>query len=158
MVKSLREIGRGKVVVLGVGHALRADDAAGSAVAEALRARFPDRVFDGGQAPENFVGPVRRAKPDTIIVVDAADFGGRPGEVRVADAGEVTGDMTGTHAAPVSVFMTVLSEQTGAGVHLVAIQSKSNALGGVMCAEVAAAVTSVVTELETLLDGGTKDE
>ena len=108
-MNSLRAIGRGRVVVLGVGHALRGDDAAGSAVAQALRPRFADRVFDGGQAPENFVGPVRRAEPDTIIIVDAADFGGSPGEIRVAAADDVVGEMTGTYAAPISMLMTLLS-------------------------------------------------
>ena len=151
-MNSLREIGRGRVVVLGVGHVLRADDAAGPAVAQALRPRFADRVFDGGQAPENFVGPVRCSEPDTIIVVDAADFGGSPGEIKIAAAGEVVGEMTGTHAAPVSMLMTLLSEETGACTHLIAIQSKSTALGGAMCAEVGDAVRGVVAELESLLE------
>ena len=151
-MNSLRAIGRGRVVVLGVGHALRGDDAAGSAVAQALRPRFADRVFDGGQAPENFVGPVRRSEPDTIIIVDAADFGGSPGEIRVAAADDVVGEMTGTHAAPISMLMTLLSEETGACIHLIAIQSKSTSLGGVVCAEVAEAVRGVVAELESLLE------
>ncbi len=120
-------------------------------MAEALRSRFPDRVFDGGQAPEHFMGPVRRANPDTVLLIDAADFGGEPGEVRIAGRDDVGGLMMGTHAPPLSMFMRLLSEATGADVHLAAIQAASTALGGTMCPEVARAVTELAAELGELL-------
>ena len=142
----------GGVVVLGVGNSLKADDAAGPVVAETLRKRFPDRVFDTGQVPENFVGPVRRAAPDAIVLVDAADFGGEPGEVRVVSAADVRGLTIGTHATPLSMFMTTISEETGARAYLVAIQAKSTALGGTMCGEVSESVRRIVSELEGLLE------
>lgn len=157
-MEKLSSLGRGRVVVLGVGHALRADDAAGSAVAEVLRRGHPDLVFDCGQAPENFVGPARRCEPDTIVIVDAADFGGAPGETVLATADDVIGQMMGTHAAPLSVLMTLLSQETGADVRLLAIQPKSTELGGTMCHEVAEAVRRVADELEGLLGGGTTDD
>ena len=39
----------GTVVVVGIGNTLRADDGVGSLVAEKLRERHPDVVFDAGQ-------------------------------------------------------------------------------------------------------------
>ncbi|MFH1501762.1 MAG: hydrogenase 3 maturation endopeptidase HyCI [Candidatus Eisenbacteria bacterium] len=140
--------------MLGVGNALRADDGAGPAVAELLRPRFPDRVFDGGQAPENFTGPMRRADPDTVLIVDAADFGGEAGEIRVADADDVGGLMTGTHAPPLSMFMRLLSEDTGANVYLLAIQVESMELGGAMSPRVREAVEGLSSEMASLLEGG----
>jgi hydrogenase 3 maturation protease len=152
MTRELRDIVRGKVVVLGAGHALRADDAAGSVVAEELRPRFPGRVFDGGMAPENFAGPIRRAGPGTLLIVDAADFGGAPGEVRVAAPDEVVGLMMGTHAPPLSVLMSILAEDTGADVYLVAVQVVDTRLGGIMTPEVRSAVGKLVAELGRLMD------
>ena len=157
-MEGLIENARGRTVVLGVGHALRADDAVGSVVAQSLRPRHPDRVFDGGQAPENFLGPIRRAAPDVVVIVDAADFGASPGEVRVASADDVLGEMTATHAAPLSMLMKLLSQETGADVRLVAVQSKSTALGGTMCAEVAEAARRVASELEGLLEEGSPND
>jgi hydrogenase 3 maturation protease len=147
----VRGIARGRVVVVGVGNALKADDAVGPMLAETLRKRFPDRVFDAGQAPENYVGPIRRARPDTIILVDAADFGGAPGDVRLASGGDVGGLPLGTHAAPLSMFMHLAAAETGAAVHLVAVQAKSTALGGTMCEEVRAAVQRLASTLEGIL-------
>lgn len=150
-VDRFSDIARGRIVVLGVGNALKGDDAVGPAVAEALREVFPDRVFDGGQAPENFAAPVRRAHPDTILLVDAADFGGEPGEVRVASPEDVSGLMMGTHAPPLSVFMSILKEDTGADVYLVAIQTASTKLGDTMCSDVLRAVAELVLDLGKLM-------
>jgi len=137
-----------------VGHALKADDAAGPMLAEMLRRRFPDRVFDAGQVPENYLGPVRRAEPRTILIVDAADFGGSPGDVRLARSDDVRGLALGTHAAPLSMFMDVVARETGAGVHLIAIQVESTRLGGTMSEQVRAAVQRLAAELEEMLQRG----
>jgi hydrogenase 3 maturation protease len=154
----LSGIARGRVVVLGVGNTLKGDDGAGPAVAEALRRRFPERAFDVGQVPENFIGPIRRARPDTIILIDAADFGGTPGETRIASACEIQGLTLGTHALPLSVFMAAIADEIGAEVHLVAIQATTTALGGTMSAVVSAAVASLVQELERILECSPEQE
>ena len=151
-VLNLDGLAKGKVVVVGIGNTLRADDGAGSLVAERLRKRYPDVVFDAAQAPENYLAPIRRADPDVVVLIDAADFGGSPGEVRVATAEDVEGLMMGTHAAPLSMFMTVLGHETGANVRLVAIQVATTTLGAGMTREVADAVESLVSQLGELLD------
>jgi hydrogenase 3 maturation protease len=142
----------GKTVVVGIGNTLRADDGAGSLVAGRLAARYPDVVFDTAQAPENYLAPIRRTRPDAVVLVDAADFGGRPGEVRTVRAGDVVGLMMGTHAAPLSMFMTVLGQETGADVRLVAVQVASTELDGDLTPEVADAVETIAARLDDLLD------
>jgi len=148
---ALEGLTEGKVVVVGIGNTLRADDGAGSLVAERLRERYPDVVFDAAQAPENYLAPIRRAHPDAVVLVDAADFGGSPGEVRAATAEDVEGLMMGTHAAPLSMFMKVLGHETQADVRLVAVQAATTMLGADMTREVADAVDELVSQLEELL-------
>ena len=150
---SLDELAEGKVVVVGIGNTLRADDGAGSLVAERLRERHPDVVFDGAQAPENYLGPIRQAGPDVVVLVDAADFGGNPGEVRMAAAEDVEGLMMGTHAAPLSMFMRVLDHETGADVRLVAVQVATTTLGARVTSDVADTIDHLVLQLGDLLDG-----
>jgi hydrogenase 3 maturation protease len=150
-IEEVRNIARGRVVVVGVGNVLKADDAAGPVLAETLRKRFPDRVFDAGEVPENYLGPIRRARPDTILLVDAADFGGAPGDVRVSSGADVAGLPLGTHAAPLSMFMDLAAAETGASVYLVAVQAGSTALGSTMCGEVRAAVGRLASRLEEIL-------
>jgi hydrogenase 3 maturation protease len=155
-VLDLDGLAGGRMVVVGIGNTLKGDDGAGSVVARRLRERYPDVVFDAAQAPENYLAPVRRAEPDAVLLVDAADFGGRPGEVRTAVAGDVEGLMMGTHAAPLSMFMRVLAEETGADMRLVAVQVANTALGAEMTREVAEAVEELVSVLDELLDGRMK--
>jgi hydrogenase 3 maturation protease len=149
--EALTAAARGRVVVVGVGNALKADDAAGPVLAESLRRRFPGRVFDAGQAPESFLGPIRRARPDTILLVDAADFGGRPGDVQLVSKDDIGGLALSTHAAPLSMFMALAAAETGATVRLIAVQAKSTALGATMCGEVRAAVAALARGLAMVL-------
>lgn len=141
----------GRLIVVGIGNVLRADDGAGSHVARRLLRRHGDAVFDAAQAPENYVAPIRRAEPSLVVLVDAADFGGSPGEVRVAGAGDVEGLMMGTHAPPLSMFMRMLELETGADVRLVAVQVATTTLGAEMSPEVAASVDALVEELDRAL-------
>jgi hydrogenase maturation protease HycI len=148
----------GRLVVVGIGNALRADDAAGSMVAQRLMPRFPGLVFDAGQAPENFVAPVRRARPDVVLLVDAADFGGSAGEVRAAAAADVAGSMVGTHAAPLSMFMDVLERETGAKITLLAVQAARTALGAEPSPEVTDSVARLAKQLGRELYRRSSDE
>jgi hydrogenase 3 maturation protease len=155
-VLELDGLAAGSVVVVGIGNTLRGDDGAGSLLARRLRDKYPDVVFDAAQAPENYVAPIRRAAPAAVVLVDAADFGGTPGEVRTAVAEDVEGLMMGTHAAPLSMFMGVVAAETGADVRLVAVQVANTELGREMTREVADAVQELVSRLGELLEGRTK--
>ena len=59
----------------------------------------------------------------------------------------------GTHAAPLSMFMKVLGDETRADVRLVAVQVATTTLGEGLTREVADAVESLVSQLGELLDG-----
>ncbi|MCD4691130.1 hydrogenase maturation protease [bacterium] len=151
-LKLIEAVTRTPVLVLGAGNIMRADDAAGCIIAEQVAERFPRSVIDGGMVPENFVGPIRHARPGAVILVDAADFGANPGELYIAHESEVAGDMFGTHGAPLGLFMRALNEELGCDVILVAIQIESMDLDGEMTEPVKAAVDTVVAALGELLE------
>ncbi|MBN2303967.1 MAG: hydrogenase 3 maturation endopeptidase HyCI, partial [Anaerolineae bacterium] len=72
-----------RVALVGIGHELNGDDAAGLAVVRALLplAEGRDRVslIDAGPAPENCTGPLRAFAPDLVLLIDAAQMGEEPG-------------------------------------------------------------------------------
>ena len=148
----IQSIDRAPVLVLGAGNIMRSDDAAGCVVAERVAEPFPDSVIDGGLVPENFVGPIRRFAPGTVIIVDAADFGADPGALYIAHEHEVVGDMFGTHGAPLSLFMRALHEGMACDVILVAVQVESMELNVPMTERVESAVETIVTSLAELLE------
>ncbi len=108
--KLRRHFGRGWVIV-GIGNRMRGDDAAGSLVAEGLSEAGLPRVIDCQEAPENFLGKIRDLQPDGLLIVDAVEFGGDPGEVRLFDAAQFQTQAVSTHAAGI----TPLGQYLGAG-------------------------------------------
>lgn len=78
----------GGVVVIGVGNALRGDDAAGLAVAEAIRASAPDdvavRVCE--EEPSRLIDAFGDA--EVAFLVDAVSTGAPPGTVHRFDASD----------------------------------------------------------------------
>jgi hydrogenase 3 maturation protease len=141
------------VVVLGVGSELRSDDAAGLAVARAVALRrIPGIVgIPAGTAPENSTAELRALNPSHVIIVDAADMGEAPGEVRVIDAGSVGGASFATHGLPLSVLAGYLSSEIGCTVILVGIQAFSVDFGEKISSQVAAGVRMAAQALEDAL-------
>jgi hydrogenase 3 maturation protease len=165
--------GPARVAVVGIGHELRGDDAAGVAVARALQARLRDQrtrgkrpasralqpmvlVIDGGPAPENHTATLRRFAPDVVLLVDAAQMGVRPGTVRRLRQEAASGVTASTHTLPVSVLASYLVRELGCRVALLGIQPASNAIGDPISPPVANAVDQVTRRLLDLLSGGAR--
>lgn len=128
---------KGKVVVLGIGNALKSDDGAGSILAGRLIGKIPFIVYDASASPENYLGKIIRDQPQTIVLVDAADMGGKAGEFRVLDGQEVkTSNLFSTHNSSVALTIGYLQEHCKAGIVALLIQPKTIAFGDTLSAEV----------------------
>src|SRR5512138_1713340 len=96
-----------RVAVLGIGNELSGDDAVGVVIAGELRQRLDPRadcfVLDAATAPENFTGPLRRFRPDLVLLVDAAHLSGEPGTITWLDWQQTDGVSGSTHTLPPSV-------------------------------------------------------
>jgi hydrogenase 3 maturation protease len=106
--------------------------------------------MDGGHAPENATGQLRRFEPEIVLLVDAADMGEHPGTVRLIDLDEIEGMSASTHSLPLSMLANYLVLELGCTVNLLGIQPKSNEVGELISPEVAGAVREVV---DTIVEG-----
>jgi len=100
-------------VVFTVGNSLRGDDGAGPLLAELLEAEPAPgwAVVDGGDAPENCLHHVRALSPRRVLIVDAAQMGLAPGEIRLIDEDCVADQfLITTHAIPLSFLIQSLRE------------------------------------------------
>ncbi|MDR1048541.1 MAG: hydrogenase maturation protease, partial [Synergistaceae bacterium] len=102
---SIKLSGEGKLRVWGVGNVLLGDDAVGCKVAELLSERGMPGVVVCGTTPENYVATLRKAPPDTLLIVDAAHMGLAPGECRRFSVGELDAVMDSSHGIPLSVLL-----------------------------------------------------
>lgn len=137
-----KEIVKGqKIAVMGVGSELRSDDGAGMHFIGRLSALLQKDgvlLIAGSTVPENFTGVIRSFGPDKLFIVDAAYMGIAPGEIRVLEAGEISGMSFSTHMLPLSVMLNYLGLEMSCDVILIGIQPKSTEQGFEMCKEVAA--------------------
>ncbi|MCS7131657.1 MAG: hydrogenase maturation peptidase HycI [Hadesarchaea archaeon] len=148
----LRSVVQGseRVAIIGVGSDMRGDDAAGVEVARRLRQRVRSPrvvVLEAGVAPENFTSRIKKFRPSLVIIVDTADFGGRPGETILAQAKAITGLSVSTHAMPLSFFAEYLGEETNAKVVFLGVQPKRVDFGARMSREVKKAIGKLVDAL-----------
>ncbi len=115
-----------RVAVLGIGNELNGDDAAGVRVVRELAARLTATpgvlLIDGGVAPENYTGPLRRFQPDLVLEIDAAHLGEAPGTTRWVDWRDADGLSASTHTLPPSVLAEFLVAEIGCEVSLLGIQ------------------------------------
>src|SRR5512147_1394215 len=115
-----------RVAILGIGNELSGDDGAGVRVVRELAARLPATpgvlLIDGGVAPENFTGPLRRFQPDLVLEIDAALLDEPPGTTRAIDWREADGLSASTHTLPPSVLASYLVSELKCDVRLIGIQ------------------------------------
>jgi hydrogenase 3 maturation protease len=144
MLEHLKSHLQGKVVLLGIGNTLRSDDGAGSLLASRLKDKVPYIVYDAGANPENYLGKIIKDNPDNIIIVDAADFAGKPGEIRLLEGQELkTSNLFSTHNASISLTINYLQSSIGADIIILIIQPKSTVFGDSLSSQVDNAVKTL---------------
>ena len=102
-----------KNVMLAVGNSMMGDDAAGPMLSDLMEANPVDGwiAVNGGSAPENVAHQVRALKPERLLIVDAADIGLNPGEIRIIDPDDIA-DMfiMSTHNLPLNFLIDQMKE------------------------------------------------
>ena len=126
---SLKNILKGKVVMLCIGNIECGDDGAGPYFAKMIKDKVPYEIIDAGVAPENWTGVAVRLKPDTIIIVDAICFEGEPGDVRIFSGEDLRSGKISTHDVSPKLLIEYLKKSTNADIHILGIKQESNKLG-----------------------------
>jgi hydrogenase 3 maturation protease len=146
-----------RIAILGIGHELRGDDAAGVFIARELQAVFPDSahilVIEAGSMPENHTGTLRRFAPDLVLLIDAALMDREPGTVGWIDWTQIAGISVSTHTLPLHVFARYLQDEFGCEVGVIGIQPARNALFAGCSDPVLSASRLVVQEITRSLLG-----
>jgi hydrogenase 3 maturation protease len=118
---------KGRTLVITLGSTLRADDGVGPYVCAHVTFNRPDlRLMDAGTTPESIAQTAIDWKPDKVILIDAAHFQGRAGELRVIPLEGINqATVVSTHSFPLSVTFSIVREDTGAELVVVGVQAKS---------------------------------
>ena len=122
LYSSLRRQLTGRCCIVGVGNRTRGDDGAGPRVIDQARISPPNVSFDVGTTPENYLEPIVATCPHTVLIVDAVDFGGHPGECRLLDSEALFQHAVSTHSGSLNLIADYLATRSGASVQILGIQ------------------------------------
>lgn len=112
---------QGKILYAGVGNPLRGDDGVGCYIAEKIKFLS----VNAGENSETIYFETLKYKPDKVIIFDACDFSGKPGEWRFIDPQFIDDKTVSTHKMPLNVVCRLIKEDTKAEVYLAGIQPRS---------------------------------
>ena len=116
--------GARRVAVVGIGDRLLPRDRLGMLAAEAVAdLHLPGvTVFLAGTVPESMTGPIRRTRPDHVLLLDSAEMGALPGTVAIVEPEGIHATLFSTHVLPLSVLMEFLEKDAHTRVTLIGIE------------------------------------
>jgi hydrogenase 3 maturation protease len=113
-----------------IGNRDGGDDGIGPYVADTLKINSLDvKVLDCGTTPENYTAIVKRHKPKTLVLIDAADMGLPAGEIRIIPKEKLGSMHISTHGIPLSVLITYLEHEAD---HIIIIGIQPKHMSGAM--------------------------
>ncbi|MEM2912769.1 MAG: hydrogenase maturation peptidase HycI [Candidatus Bathyarchaeia archaeon] len=130
---------------MGIGNPLKGDDALGLKILRKIRGKVPRsvKVIEGGIAPENFIGKIGKLRPSHVLLIDAALFGGKPGEAKMISIENIPSVTISTHMVPLYMVAGLIKEKTGAKTVLLGIQPKNLNLGGEISQEIKESIEKI---------------
>jgi hydrogenase 3 maturation protease len=134
--------------VVGIGNVIKGDDGAGCLVVEKLGENFSMPTVDCAEVPENYGGWVERRDLEAVVYVDAVEFGGEPGEVRIIPLEKMMQSATSTHHLSLHYMIKFLKDEWTGDAIMVGIQPVSMLIGEGVCDEVAAGAEQLVKVLK----------
>ena len=102
---------KAKTAIIGVGNMFKGDDQLGPSLIRKLEGKTGACLFDCGEVPENYIQPIIKVNPQTLIVVDASDWKGEAGDVRLIKQEEIGNFGFSTHNASLGIFLDYLKKE-----------------------------------------------
>jgi len=134
-----------KILLICIGNSFRKDDGIGSYIAGKLSNVMSNIVvINAFDKPENIIDEAIGSHAERIIIIDAADFNGKPGEIRIIPNDLIPEKTLSTHTFPVKIIARMLEHESGAEVFFLGIQIKEIGFGEGISREVKEAGDNII--------------
>jgi hydrogenase 3 maturation protease len=151
--------GAQRLAILGIGSALRGDDALGLKIVaqlkkESISVKRPlsIKLFSCATTPENSTGEIRQFNPTHIIIVDALYIGKRPGSLSLVDLRQASFNVSfSTHGLPLKMLARYLARSLSCRVLCIGVEPKSLEFNAALSKEAERAVKKVCALIKGVL-------
>ncbi len=130
-------------VIVCIGNTLKGDDGAAIELYQKLAGKIKAELFDTGTVPENYIQRIIKTRPHTIVLIDAVDFGGMAGEIKVFEPEKIPEIAASTHVMSLRFFSDILKREINCGIFLAGIQPEQLGLGNGLSKPVTEAVAQL---------------
>ncbi len=141
--EQLKALVGSRAVILGMGNVLKGDDAVGPFLCGQLVGKVCAEVIDAGTVPENYIRKIVSKNPQTLLVIDAIDFGALPGAIKVFKTRQLNSIAISTHTLSPRLFVELITGQIDVDVLFIGIQPARMELGEAISEQVRRAAENV---------------
>jgi len=113
-----------KIVIMGIGNDLKADDGVGPYIIEQLHQKAPPHIelINASTVPENFISHLIDTTPSLILLIDAALMGSEPGTIRLIEKSNIGGVAFSSHQLPLTFFIEYVENNITTTILILGIQ------------------------------------
>ena len=113
-----------KIVIMGIGNDLKADDGVGPYIINQLQTVAPPHVelINASTVPENFISHLIETQPSLILLIDAALMSSEPGTIRLIEKSNIGGIAFSSHQLPLTFFIEYIENNITTTILILGIQ------------------------------------
>jgi len=140
-----------KTAIIEIGNPLKKDDNIGNLLIEKLSKEIKDKNFvfiKAYQTPENYLSPLKKEKPEMIYILDAVEFKGTTGEVKVFSLNDISLNTITTHNIPVTVYKNYFPDAT---IKIIGIKVKDTNFGEELSKEIKNKFDEILKEVKKII-------
>ena len=145
----IKNTGKNRLLFVGMGNRIKQDDGAGIYIAEQLMANGIKNVIIAENSIENYIGKINRQKANTIILIDAVDFGKEPGFYKLLPIDEITNTTSNTHNLSLRTISSFLETPDK---RVLGIQPGKVSFGTELSEKIAAVSNQLVMEISSNME------
>ena len=129
-IEQLKKLRGSATVIIGIGNTLKGDDGVGPLICRKLaQAEICAEIMDTGTVPENYIQPIINKAPQNLVIIDAIDFAGPPGSVKIFKPNQLSSLAISTHTLSPHLFVDMIQHEIDVDVYFIGIQPAQTQLG-----------------------------
>ena len=140
-----------KNLIITIGNSFRHDDGVGPYIYLNLnKLPYDYLILNAGNNPENIIDTAISINPDKTIFIDAANFNGAPGEIKLISEDLISAFTLSTHIFPLNIISKMIEKETGSNIFFIGIQCKNLNFGEGLSNEIKKSADKIINYIKSL--------